>query len=253
MSARPLPVEVHPWPDHHRFAASITFDGGYADAVERVGPILAAAEIPTTWFLVAGAVGGHLEGRAVAGWDRWRALVDTGLVEVGNHTLTHPLVRRSLPDLLGWALSPTNMASRARRIARRQPRRTEHASPATTPSEPVGRRGSWRSVARDALAAQDVLHWQLGSPVETFAYPNGRAHPRLARRLARAGILALRTTEDGDGRASDVTAVPAHLFTVDTTDQQARRWIDEAAAVGGWYADVHHLVTDDVGAGSPEP
>src|SRR5690606_29833802 len=106
-----------PWPDDRRFAVSVTFDGGYVEALEAAMPVLEQRRIPSTWFLVAGAVGGQLEGRQVATWDTWRELIAAGSVEVGNHTLTHPLVRRSAGETLRWAFNPERNASRLRRVA----------------------------------------------------------------------------------------------------------------------------------------
>jgi hypothetical protein len=91
-----------------------------------------------------------------------------------------------------------------------------------------------------------VLEWQLGLPVTTFAYPNGRANGRVSRALARRGTIVCRTTEAGTQHPqAPLGAVPAHLFTVSTTAEEAATWVAHARTTGGWYVDVHHLLTED--------
>lgn len=233
-----------PWPDHHGFAASVTFDGGYDTTLDAALPVLRAHGVPSTWFLVAGSVGGLLEGRRVAGWERWVEAVGAGDVEVGNHSLTHPVVRRSPTQFARWALSPHRTAARVVRLARRQPRTAPTEPP--PPLDPSGRRVAARAMYDDARQGRTVLEWQLQRPVTVFAPPSGRSHPRVARTLERDGTIAQRTTEAGClVPPGDLRAVPAELYTVATTDADAASWVARAQQSGGWYVDVHHLVTDD--------
>ena len=86
-----------------RDLVAVTFDDGYADVHERAWPLLRAREIPSTLFLATDFLDGATDApippgveragaqpaRALA-WGDVRAMVDSGLVDVGSHTVTHP-------------------------------------------------------------------------------------------------------------------------------------------------------------------
>ena len=86
-----------------RDAVAVTFDDGYADVHERAWPMLREREIPATLFLATGFLDGDIgppisPGVEAAGstpargmrWEDVRAMLDSGLVEVGSHTVNHP-------------------------------------------------------------------------------------------------------------------------------------------------------------------
>ncbi|MGO9875630.1 MAG: polysaccharide deacetylase family protein [Acidimicrobiia bacterium] len=78
----------------------VTFDDGTADFVEVALPILAQHRIPATLYLATDFVeGGHpfpAQARPVS-WSSLRDACATGLVDVGSHTHTHPLLDRISP------------------------------------------------------------------------------------------------------------------------------------------------------------
>ncbi len=88
--------------DLQRDLVAVTFDDGYADVYRRAWPLLAELRIPATLFLATGFLDGaerapisrHVRGRGEAAlplsWDEVRAMVDSGLVDVGSHSVTHP-------------------------------------------------------------------------------------------------------------------------------------------------------------------
>ena len=117
-------------------AAAITFDDGYASAVHEGVPVLAAAGVPATLFVVAGRVGMDNQ------WPgQWRGIprmelataadlraLPRGLVTVGAHSWSHP----DLPSLPAAALQ------------------------------------------REIHEAGDRIEQMTGAPVRCFAYPYGR-------------------------------------------------------------------------------
>jgi peptidoglycan/xylan/chitin deacetylase (PgdA/CDA1 family) len=78
----------------------VTFDDGTADFVEVALPILVQHRVPVTLYLATDFVeGGHpfpAHGRPVS-WSSLRDACTTGLVDVGSHTHTHPLLDRISP------------------------------------------------------------------------------------------------------------------------------------------------------------
>jgi hypothetical protein len=85
-----------------RDLVAVTFDDGYGDVHAMAWPRLLERELPSTLFLATGFLDGRLEApispgadRAAVparplGWDDVRAMLATGLVDVGSHTVTHP-------------------------------------------------------------------------------------------------------------------------------------------------------------------
>lgn len=69
----------------------LTFDDGYRDFYENAYPVLKAHNFKATIF----AISQHVGGSAYVTWEQLREMVGSGLVTVGDHTLSHP----SLPIL----------------------------------------------------------------------------------------------------------------------------------------------------------
>ena len=130
-------------------AVVITFDDGYADALEVAAPILRHFGFPATAFAVSGCVGrtadwqgtGGLSGRRLLDWEGLAALVRSGLT-IGAHSRTHP----RLPEL-----------------------EEEQAS-----AEVAGSRAD--------------LERGLDTPVRSFAYPFGQTSPQTVAAVERAGF-----------------------------------------------------------------
>ena len=221
------------WPGGARGAASVTFDGGYASAVDRAVPVLESLAVPSTWYLVAGSVGGTLEERAVAPWSTWSDLVSTGLVEVGSHSLTHPRVRPPLGELGSLVREPRTVA----RLAR------DRLDQLVGPPRTVNRWRPPRAVTRDAIAGCEVIEWQLGRTVESYAYPNGGYRPQISRALGRLGVVAARTTSDGTNPPHpQLFDLQSHVWTTSTDIATANQSLGPN---DDWVIDVHHLVQDD--------
>ena len=64
----------------------LTFDDGYRDFYENTYPILKVFNFKATAFVITQ----HVEGANYISWDQLREMVGSGLITVGNHTLSHP-------------------------------------------------------------------------------------------------------------------------------------------------------------------
>jgi peptidoglycan/xylan/chitin deacetylase (PgdA/CDA1 family) len=226
------------WPDGARAAVTLTFDGGYLSSYERALPLLADRGMPSTWFLVSDAIGSELEGRPVAPVEAWSD-ADPSLVEVGNHSRSHPLVRRSAGEIVARALrSPGAIARGARRAATAG---TEDGS--LSPSEA---RVSLVSAAEDFAAGKASLERTLARPVPAFAYPNGRARRDLVRAVARMGHRSARTSRPGWNDPARLArfALRAQTWTRETRDEEADAWLAQTVRSGAWLVEVLHVVDD---------
>lgn len=127
----------------------ITFDDGYTDTAHLAASALRRHGMPSTVFIVAGAVGdvnrwdvgGELFGRRLLSWEEVRELVGAGMA-VGAHSVSHP----RLTDLDAEA------------------------------------------VEREAAESRFRLEDATGSSVAHFAYPYGRTSPKVSDVVRRAGF-----------------------------------------------------------------
>jgi peptidoglycan/xylan/chitin deacetylase (PgdA/CDA1 family) len=228
------------WPEDRPAAVTITFDGGYAASADHALPMLSARGLPSTWFLVADTLGGTLEGRKVADASVWRG-ADPALVEVGNHSATHPLIRRSGPELARHVLhDPASVP----RTALRRIRRTG-SIPAPDPSVPPPARPiPARQAVADFALGRERLMATVGGPVSAFAYPSGRASTRLQAAVVGIGHTSARTSRAGwnvPGRVAPM-ALRAQTWMQDTDRHEARAWVEHAVETGAWLIEVFHLV-----------
>ena len=225
------------WPGGAPVAVTITFDGGYLEAVENAVPILERHAVRATWFLVAGAVGRTLEGRPVADWAYWSDLGAGG--EVANHTFSHPILR---PPPGAWLEDIAHPKRLAGRIARRVGLRP--GDPPRVRGERTNRRVGPASLVDDASRGKVLLESRTGRSVRSFAYPSGRFSEPVAERLLAQGHTSLRTTLPGVNHpdTTDLRWLQSRVWTQSTRDQEGEQWIAEAMAVGGWHIEVHHLV-----------
>lgn len=83
-----IPRLLADWGDRSFRPAALTFDDGYEDFYTDVLPILKKYQAKATLYMICGKVGqkGYLD------WKQLRQINASGLVEVGAHTLTHPVL-----------------------------------------------------------------------------------------------------------------------------------------------------------------
>ncbi len=121
-----------------RGAVALTFDDGFVDFFQEAYPLLWAADIPATVFVISGEVAPSQRALAAAASppqeprimhaDELRSLTRGGLIEVGSHSITHPV-----------------LAS----LSREQQR-------------------------QEISGSRAQLEGLTGTPIRTFAYPYGR-------------------------------------------------------------------------------
>lgn len=256
----PLPEVLRP---SRAVQVAITFDDGYRDNVLEAAPLLAASELPATYFLTTARLGGQhfwwdrlavaLLGRqpkpdgvdiAVGGRDLWLAL-NTPAACLSSLRFLHRRLRPLPPDellstveaLLDELGAPDPPAD-ARTMSG-----SELETLAGLAGVDVGAhtrthlqlKDQSRRLQQDEIFGSiDDLQAALGRPVTTFAYPFGSesAVGDLAPRLTReAGCVAACSTDHG---AVSPRSDPHRLPRVNVQD---------------WNADELAAVIEEVGAG----
>ncbi len=148
----------------------VTFDDGYAEAVDHALEALESTRTRATFFVVGGVVGGSSEWLAaerglrlpLAGWDRLRAVIDAGHA-IGSHSMTHPHL--------------TGLDDDAAR--------------------------------RELVESRLAISSGLGSDVRHLAYPHGEWSPLVRRIAAESGYVTASTTNQAfSGPGSDPLALP---------------------------------------------
>ena len=156
----------HPLP---RRPVVITFDDGFRDCLRHAAPVLHAAGLRATMYVVAGLLGGTSRWMAPEGLDlplvtsnQARELEQAG-IECQSHSLTH------------------------KRLA-------ELESP---------------EIARELSVSRRVLEDELGHEVRHLAYPHGSFDERVTAAAAEAGYLSAFSTRTGKALAhDDMLALP---------------------------------------------
>jgi peptidoglycan/xylan/chitin deacetylase (PgdA/CDA1 family) len=120
----------------------LTFDDGYRDAFDHAFPILAAQNVPATFFVVTGWIDERRSG--VIGWSECRHLAAGG-IEIGSHSVTHPHLAN-----LDQATAETELAASRARIE------AELAQPCLHFACPFGQPGEDYRPERDPAQAQQA-------------------------------------------------------------------------------------------------
>jgi peptidoglycan/xylan/chitin deacetylase (PgdA/CDA1 family) len=217
-------------------AAAITFDDGYADNFQVALPVLKHFRLPATFFVAAGFLDGGcmfndlvIEACRVAPTGPW----STGGAEAGTCQVTDGPGRvRLANELIGRLkyLGPEERLDAARRLLRaaggRPPAHLMMTSDEVrglhragmeigghTLTHPILARVLTEEADREIRAGKAALDSLLGSPVQFFAYPNGKPGsdylPRDVALARDAGFTAALTTVwAGATRQGDPFQIP---------------------------------------------
>jgi peptidoglycan/xylan/chitin deacetylase (PgdA/CDA1 family) len=87
-------------------SAALTFDDGFANFLDHALPVLAHHALPATVFVVAGYCGKSNDWPSQPSWAprlplmTWRDLesISGGLIQLGCHTMTHPILPQLAPE-----------------------------------------------------------------------------------------------------------------------------------------------------------
>lgn len=210
LAAFPAAAQPHPrrpWPGGARAAVSLTYDDSLTSQLYVVAPELAARDLKATFYITRDNMDDHLAD--------WRALARRGH-EIANHSLTHPC------EVAGY-----------------------------TPE---------RFYESEIAPMERYLDANFGPGPHNWAYPCGftqlGAGPgRLARALAYKRIVARsfasgRIVSGGPNDPREVRRDRARLHAFEPTWDRdhagaARRYLDRAAATGGWAILVFHAVVPE--------
>ena len=169
----------------------LTFDDGFADFAP-VAERLAALEMPSTLYVITGALSGREPRGAEAAirpaswlsWSQLRALETLG-VEIGSHSHTH-----SQLDVLGW-----------------------------------------HDVFNETRVSAALLEDELGHAITSFAYPHGFHSARTRRAVASAGYRSACAVENALSSDSDEVQALARLTVkADTSLTQVGEWLNDRGA-----------------------
>ena len=67
----------------------ITFDDGYYSNYKDIYPILKKYDIKASIFIVTDNIGKKIDGKKYLSWEQYKAMQDSGLVEIFSHSKRH--------------------------------------------------------------------------------------------------------------------------------------------------------------------
>jgi len=225
-------------------AVALTFDDGYLDNATFAAPMLNAAGLPATFFLVPG----FLSGSAPVWWEELgRAFADATAAEVRwgdrRHDTSSPDARRSAFYQLGLELKEIDSSDRAAAVAELRSRLAPAPAPAQsrlfmdwdeagrltelghdigshTCSHPIMSQETSATQARELIESRRDLEAHFQRSVDVLAFPNGRVVDysaetlRLTREAGYAFAVTTRTAIAGPDTAP--AEVPRVLVDAET-------------------------------------
>ncbi len=238
-------------------AVALTFDDGYLDNVTVAAPVLHAAGLPASFFLVPG----FLSGSAPVWWEQlgW-AFTHATTTEIrwngDRHDTSSPPARRHSAWAVGDTLKLLDSGDRLAAVAELRQRlapegpppgrqfmdwdeagellRLGHEIESHTCAHPILSREGREGQAHELAGSRRELADHFRRPVDVLAYPNGRAQDYSDEtvRLAREAGYAFALTTHGwlAGRRSAPLEIPRVLVDAET---DLRQLLQRAAHVAG--------------------
>jgi peptidoglycan/xylan/chitin deacetylase (PgdA/CDA1 family) len=197
-----------------RFPVAITFDDDLAEHVREALPALRAAGLGATFFLS----GASLRESHSFWWEDLQRVFDAGLLEELPHVEADAAVGRDPRTLLELSRAITRLAPTERDEVRAALRDAAGPPPAEAGLREEDVRAivaggctiGFHTLGHEVLTAlthrelddalregRDTLAAAAGTPVDTIAYPHGKADARVAARVRAAGFSAAFTTARG--------------------------------------------------------
>lgn len=180
-----------------RTAVVLTFDDAYGNFVDRVFPLLEAADVPATLYVPVGFVDGSspppltgAEHLPPVSWSALEDLRDSGRITLGSHSVTH----RDLPRL------------------------------------------PEAEIREELTRSRDRLEDRLGVPVCHFCYPRGRVNRTSARLAGEVYSTAVTGGGRRVGPGFDPSRLPRFPIRRDTPERLSTLWTD-AVWLEEWVAD----------------
>ncbi len=228
------------WRNGARAALTITFDDGYLETHRSTVNFLASQGLQATYFIPTAAVGGCLEGMAVASWDDWRLAAENGM-EIASHSVRHR----------GVKARPRDNFNRLLRSFRHDKQRWEYLRSALVNvlfPQSLGQ-GTISSdeipeelrCSRMAISAEVPV-----GKVVSYSYPFGAYDVAYRQALESAGYSSARSLDRGLNQPgkTDLFALKSIVWNRNMTIDVANSWVDSALADGSWLIEVFHLVAD---------
>lgn len=235
-------ISITPWKNNANGALTLSFDGAYATSYNLGMDVLRAYKVPATWYVVTGYVGSHLERRLVVSWADLKEMSSKGM-EIASHTVTHPKlgilfswkIFKYICSLIGkpWKLLKPNTTEKTIKVVSRIYERLPMKN--------------YLKVLGEAVESKAIIRRNLGHPVFSFAYPEGRYNSKLKKKMKDIGYLSARSADDGYNlqNSIDFFSLKSKVWDITIHADKANRWVDTALEKSAWLIETFHTMSRD--------
>ena len=205
---------------------SLTFDDGYTDALTNAEPILQAANMHGTFYMIPG----DMNNSALYGTTYMTTAQMLQMQTAGNDMTSHT---SDHCDLVALYNNP-NTATKSGNVGATGVGCPDHALAAATTSQ------------AEITNSKIELTGMGATPVDNLAYPFGNYTYAIEQQVKAAGFKGARTIDQGFNTKATVAADPYRLVVQDldenTSVATVQSWIDTALANNVWLILVFHQI-----------